>query len=172
MTKQELFVLRDYQSRLEVSRIAHTSLVEIHFSSPNPQLASDFVNKLVQVFIEQNFQTRYESTQQVSSWLSNQLEDLKAKVQASQEKLADFQRENGILGVDDKQNIITQKLDELNRGLTGAQEDRMAREALYRATAAGDPELVPGVSDSPIIKELKDQQARVASSYAQATTEM
>ena len=55
LTKQELTMLRDYQDRLEVSRIAHTSLIDIHFSSPNPQLASDFVNKLVQVFIEKNF---------------------------------------------------------------------------------------------------------------------
>lgn len=172
LTTHEVTILRDYQDRLEVARIAHTSLIEIHFASPNPQLASDFVNKLVQVFIEKNFQTRYESTQQVSGWLSNQLEDLKTKVQLSQGRLADFQKQNGILGVDDKQNIITQKLDELNRGLTGAQEDRMAREALYRATQAGDPELVPGVSDSPIIKQLKDQQAQIASLYAQATTEM
>jgi polysaccharide biosynthesis transport protein len=172
LAKQELTLLRNYQNSLEVTRIAHTSLVEIHFSSPNPQGASDFVNKLVQVFIEKNFQTRYESTQQVSSWLSNQLEDLKTKVQVSQVKLADFQKQNGILYVDDKQNIITQKLDELNRGLTSAQEDRMAREALFRATETGDPELVPGVSESPIIKELKDQQARVASAYAQATSEM
>jgi len=47
--------------------------------------------------------------------LSKQLVDLQMKVETSQEKLVHYQKEHEILGIDEKQNITTSKLDELNR---------------------------------------------------------
>ena len=52
---------------------------------------------------------------QASDWLSKQLVDLQMKVETSQEKLVRFQKEHEILGADEKQNIITEKLGELNK---------------------------------------------------------
>ena len=48
---------------------------------------------------------------------------------ASQEKLVRYQKENGILGIDEKQNIVTSKLDEFNRELTAAEADRIQKES-------------------------------------------
>ncbi len=172
VTKQEQKLLDQYGDYLQVSRIPHTPLIEIKFSDPSPQFAADFANQLVRVYIEQNFKTRYESAKQVSGWLATQLEDLKQKTEISQAKLAAFQKKTGILGTDDKQNIITQKLDDLNRELTNAQADRVQKQALYEATASGDLELLPGATDGPIIKQLKAQQAEISNSYARATAEM
>jgi capsular exopolysaccharide synthesis family protein len=172
LSKEEQALLEDYQSRVQVSRIPHTPIIEIRFSSPDPQMAAKFVNGLLQEYIEQNFKTRYESTRRVSNWLSKQLEDLKAKIQDSQEKLARFQKETGILGTDDKQNIITQKLDDINRELTSAEADRIQKQALYEAMATGDAELTPGISENPVIKQLKEEQAQISSAYAQATAQL
>lgn len=172
MSKEERDRLRESQSRLEVARIAHTPLIEIRFANPDPQYSARFVNGLVQAYIEQNFNTRYQSAQQVSNFLAKELADLKVKVETSQAHLARFQKEVGIIGTDDKQNIVMQKLDALNRELTEAQADRMQKEAVYRATLSGDPELLPGASDSTVIKDLKNEQARVANSYTQATAQM
>lgn len=172
MSREERGRLLQSQSRLVVSRINHTPLIEIRFADPDPQYSARFVNGLVQAYIEQNFNTRYQSTQQVSSFLSKELGDLKVKVETSQAHLARFQREVGIVGTDDKQNIVMQKLDALNRALTEAQGDRMEKEAVYRATLSGDPELLPGASDGTVIKDLKNEQARVANRYAQATAQM
>ncbi len=171
-SKEDMTLLSDYEDRLEVSRVPHTPIIEIKFTGPDPKLAEQFVNELVRTYIEQNFKTRYESTQLVSGWLSKQLEGLQSKIETSQAALASFQKQYGILGVDDKQNIITQKLDDLNRNLTSAESDRIQKEAMYQATLAGDPELIPGVADNPVIKQLKDQQALIASSYARATAQM
>jgi succinoglycan biosynthesis transport protein ExoP len=171
-SKEEQKLLLQYQDYLQVSRIPHTPIIQIKFSDPDPQFAADFVNSLVRVYIEQNFKTRYESARQVSGWLATQLEDLKKKTETAQAKLAAYQKKTGILGADDKQNIITQKLDDLNRELTSAQGDRMQKQALYEATASGDLELLPGISDNPIIKQLKAQQAEVSNNYARATAEM
>jgi capsular exopolysaccharide synthesis family protein len=60
------------------------------------------------------------------------------KVETSQEKLVRYQKEHEILGIDDKQNITTAKLDELNKALTAAESERMNKESVYRLVQAGD----------------------------------
>jgi polysaccharide biosynthesis transport protein len=172
ISKEEQKLIGQYGDRLVVSRIPHTPLISIKFSDQDPQFAAAFVNGLVRVYIEQNFKTKYESARQISGWLSSQLEELKAKTEVSQSNLAAFQRKAGILGTDDKQNIITQKLDDLNRELTSAQTDRIQKQALYQATASDNLELLPGAAENSIIKQLKEQQAEVSNTYARATVEM
>ena len=83
---------------------------------------------------------------QASDWLSRQLVDLQMKVETSQQKLVRYQKEHNILGIDEKQNITTQKLDELNKELTAAESDRMEKESLYRLAEAGDAESAASVA--------------------------
>jgi capsular exopolysaccharide synthesis family protein len=167
----EDMVLRRFRGNLSVTKVPRTRVVEIGFLSPDPQLSVKVVNALVSDFIEQNFRTKYESTMQTSNWLSQQLLDLQAKVETSQEKLVRYQKEAEILGIDEKQNITTAKLNELNEQLTKAQASRIEKQALYELTLKGDPELIPGVSENKIIQKLKDQQAEVRNEYAQAETQ-
>src|SRR5205814_8077931 len=105
---------------LRVLLVPNTRTLEIHFRSPNKELAARVVNTLANTYIEQNFKTRFESTMQASDWLSRQLVDLQMKVDTWQQTLGKYQEEHNILGIDEKQNMTTQKLDELNKELTDA----------------------------------------------------
>jgi len=93
-------------------------------------------------YTENNFKSRFDSTMQASDWLSKQLVDLQMKVETSQEKLVRYQREHEILGIDEKQNITTQKLDELNKALTAAESERMDKESVYRLVQSGDADTI------------------------------
>src|SRR5581483_11636262 len=133
-------LLGGLKGSLRVTNIPNTRVIEIHYSSPNKELAASIVNTLVNTYIEQNFKTRFESTMQASDWLSKQLADLQMKVETSQEKLVRYQKAHQILGIDEKQNIITAKLDELNKELTQAESERMQKESVFRLADSGDPE--------------------------------
>jgi polysaccharide biosynthesis transport protein len=141
-------LLGSFRGNLRVALLPNTRIIEIRFTSPNKELAATTVNTLVSTYIEQNFKTKFESTMQASDWLSKQLVDLQMKVETSQEKLVRYQKEHSILGIDEKQNIITQKLDELNKELTIAESDRMQKESLYRLTQTGDVDVI--VSDASV----------------------
>src|ERR1700733_14210749 len=91
---------------------------------------------------ENNYKTRFNNTMQVSDWLGQQLVDLQMKVETSQEKLVRYQKEHEILGIDEKQNITTAKLDELNKALTVAESERMDKESVYRLVQAGDADAI------------------------------
>ena len=135
-------LLGAFRANLHVSLIPSTRIMEIHYNSTDPQLAASAVNTLAATYVEQNFKTKFESTMQASDWLSKQLVDLQMKVETSQEKLVRYQKEHEILGIDEKQNIITEKLDELNKEMTMAESDRMQKEAVYRQTESNDPEAI------------------------------
>src|SRR5258708_16819440 len=99
-------------------------------------------------YIQDNRRTRFESTMAAADWLQKQLVDLQMKVETSQEKLVRYQREHEILGIDEKQNITTQKLDELNKALTAAESERMDRESFYHLVESGDPDAIAASAGS------------------------
>jgi polysaccharide biosynthesis transport protein len=145
-------LLGGFKGNLKVTLSPNTRIVEIRYRSADKQMAANVVNTLMQTYVENNFKARFESTMQASDWLSKQLVDLQMKVETSQEKLVRYQKEHEILGMDEKQNIITNKLDELNKELTAAESERMDKEAVYRLIQAGDPDAVTstaGSLDSP-----------------------
>src|ERR1700722_10809219 len=134
--------MNEVRGGLKVSVLPRTRIVELTYTGPDPNLAERIVNTLTRVYVEQNYKTKFESTMETSDWLSKQLADLELKVQVSEEKLVRYQQEQGIVGLDEKQNIITARLDELNRELTTAEGDRMQREATYRLAQSGNPEFI------------------------------
>src|SRR6267378_3699626 len=170
-SKRATALLGGFKGNLKVSLIPNTRIIEIHYRSTDPTLAANAVNTLAATYVEQNFKTKFESTMQASDWLSKQLVDLQMQVETSQEKLVRYQKEHEIFGIDEKQNIITQKLDELNKELTAAESDRMQKEAVYRMTQNGDPDTVAsaiaseptapmaGTGTSPLLERLHQQQA-------------
>ena len=163
-----------FRGPLTVQVVPRTRLVEIRYMHPNPQLATEITNELVKTFIEENFRTKYETVMQTSDWLSKELSDIQLKMETSEEKLVRYQKEHGILGIDEKQNIVTTKLDSLNKDLTDAQTDRMQKEADYRLASSGDPSAVVHVANSAgvqsLLDKLQEKEADLNEQYAQVTT--
>jgi polysaccharide biosynthesis transport protein len=175
-------LLGAFRSNLHVTLIPNTRIIEIHFTSTDPQLAASAVNTLAATYVEQNFKTKFESTMQASDWLSKQLVDLQMKVETSQEKLVRYQKEHEILGMDEKQNITTEKLDELNKEMTMAESDRMQKEAVYRQTQSNDPDTIAAaiIADSAgggngagsvLLDKLREEQATLRISVAELSTQ-
>jgi polysaccharide biosynthesis transport protein len=135
-------LLAGFRGNLKVTLAPNTHIVEVHFRSPDRDLAANVVNKLMEDYTENNYQSRFNSTMQAEDWLSKQLVDLQMKVETSQEKLVRYQKEHEILGIDEKQNITTAKLDELNKALTAAESERMDKESVYRLVQSGDADTI------------------------------
>ena len=172
-----------FEKNLTVKTVPGTRMIEVSFLSPDPQVAADVVNHLVNDYMERYFRTRYSATAQASDWLSKQLDDLKAQVESSQEKLNNYQKEAGILGTDENHNVVMAKLEQLNQQLSAAEANRITKEAVYQLTKTGNAELVsgmatstlmmgqsmPGGSPLSLIQNLRAQQAQLKEQYAQAS---
>jgi polysaccharide biosynthesis transport protein len=176
-------LLASFRGNLKVTLAPNTHIVEVHFRSPDKELAANVVNKLMEDYTENNFKSRFDSTMQASDWLSKQLVDLQMKVETSQEKLVRYQKEHEILGIDEKQNITTAKLDELNKALTAAESERMDKESVYRLVQSGDADTIASAatipetagsgnqSPSALLESLRAKQADAKIQVAELSTQ-
>src|SRR5579863_9817575 len=175
-------LLSTFKGNLKISLSPNSRIMEVHFRSPDPQTAQNVVNTLMHTYQENNFKARFESTMQASDLLSKQLVDLQMKVETSQEKLVRYQKEHEILGIDEKQNITTAKLDELNKVLTAAESERMDKEAFYRLMESGDADAIASSagglesdagaqSESQLLDSLRTRQADLKIQVADLNTQ-
>src|SRR5271170_4695143 len=176
-------LLASFRGNLKVTLAPNTHIVEVHFRSPDKDLAASVVNKLMEDYTENNFKSRFDSTMQASDWLSKQLVDLQMKVETSQEKLVRYQKEHEILGIDEKQNITTSILDELNKALTAAESERMEKESVYRLVQSGDADTIASAasvldaagtgtqSASGLLESLRAKEADMKISGAELSTQ-
>jgi capsular exopolysaccharide synthesis family protein len=141
-------VLGGFRGNLRVTLSPNSRIIEVHYRSSDAQMAALVVNTVMQKYVENNFKARYDSTMEASDWLGKQLVDMQMKVETSQEKLVRYQKEHEILGIDEKQNITTEKLGELNKELTMAESERMDKEAFYRLVESGDPDAIASSASS------------------------
>src|SRR4029077_15589072 len=135
----------------------------------NPLLAAQIVNAHIKNFIEQNFQSRYDATTRASTWLTDQLSELKVRVEKAEDARITYERQNQIWALDgDKQNVTTQRMADLNKELTEAQSERMRRQSLYEYAKAGDVDSVPQIRDNPAVQDLLRKRAEVYGQYNDA----
>ena len=110
--------------------------------------------------MEQNFRSKYDATIQASNWLSSELEDLRIKVEKSENARIAYERSNQIWQIDEKQDIATSKLSDLSKAVTAAQTDMAEKEAFYRMAASGNIDALPVAHGSEVITESEKTQVR------------
>ena len=154
---------------LSVKRVPNSRLMDVNFESTNPQLAAQIVNAHIKNYIDQNFQSRFEATTRASTWLTDQLNELKIKVQKSEDDRIAYERQNQIWALDgDKQNVTNQRFADLNRELTEAQSERMKKEALFQFAKSGDADVVPQIRENGIVQDLLRKRADLYNQYTDA----
>jgi capsular exopolysaccharide synthesis family protein len=163
---RERFIER-FNDNLIVKVLPSTQVVEIRFRSTDPTLATNAANSIVDEYMQRNFHVRVDGTVQVSQWLSRQMDEIRTGTTTAQQKLADFQRENNLLGTDESDNIVTERLKQLNEQLTQAEADRIVKEGRFRLARSSDPELIAAVVPSTTLQVLRTQEADLQAQYAQ-----
>ncbi|MBI4466556.1 MAG: polysaccharide biosynthesis tyrosine autokinase [Acidobacteria bacterium] len=166
--------LDTFSRRLAVAPIKRSRLVEVSFESEDPQLAAQVVNSLASNYVAQNFERRWQATRKASEWLSEQLLDMKANLEKSEEQLQAYARENGLLFLEseggDQESIVNERLLQLQEELTRAQTERFAKESFYRLTQTDDYSALPGIFENKLMQDLTLQLAELRRAHAQAAT--
>jgi capsular exopolysaccharide synthesis family protein len=163
--------LAEFLGSLSVHRVPNSRLLDVSFESTDPATAAKIVNSHIETFIEQNFRSRYEATTQASTWLADQLDELKVKVQKSEDARIAYERQNQIWTLDDKSNITTQRLADINRQLTEVQTERMKKESLYEFAKAGNLDAIPQVQSNPFLMDMIRRRSALLDDYNNALSQ-
>jgi capsular exopolysaccharide synthesis family protein len=166
-------LIRSLSAGLKVSARANTRLVDVLYDSTDPALAADVANALAAEYISQNLQSRWQSSQQTGEWLTQQMEDVRIKLEKSEDQLQAYARASGLLFTSEKDNIAETKLHQLQDELSKAQADRVTRQSKYELASTAAPESLPEVLDSSALKDyqvkLTDLRRQLAEQTASLT---
>ncbi|MCX5734932.1 MAG: GumC family protein [candidate division NC10 bacterium] len=130
----------------------NTRLVDIKVQDPDPQLAADVANGIAKAYARYNLESKLLSTREALVWLSENMNELKAKVQDSEVALQKYREKAGIVGMEQQRNITGQKMMDLNRAFLEAQAQRLAVESRLKELAP----LVKGNVQSGLLLTSKD----------------
>ncbi len=146
-------IIGKIRSSLRVALVLHTDIIRITFSSLDPKLSADVVNKIIAEYIQRSYETRYASTQRVSQWLSGQLDDLKQQVESSESQMIDAQKRLGMVGLDASRSEATVAVESLTMANSDARIARILAESRYNTlksmgSKAVEPSSIPSGSYS------------------------
>ena len=160
-------LIDSYLRRFSVSPILKSRLVNISFTGYNPQVITKIINKHAQEFITRNLEVRFAASHDAAEWLQEQIYTQKDAIAKAENTLQIYKEKEKILSVEEKQNIIVQKLDRLNIELTRAKSERMDIEPLYNMIQeySGDSKKLGELSDvidNNLIQQLGKEYSRLS----------
>lgn len=167
-------VINNYLKRLKVFSIGASNGIQIEFVSHNPIKAARIANAIADVYIEQRLETKFKSAQKISNWLDRRLKDLRDQVRTAEQAVVDYRAEFKI--AEGTRTITsTEEISQLNAQLVSAKaklaENQARLEQVNRA--ANDETAMASVSEivnSPLIQQLKRQQAELEGRLSDAST--
>jgi capsular exopolysaccharide synthesis family protein len=159
-------VIDTFTSRLAVVPVRFSRLVDVTFRSTDPVLAARAVNQLATSYIQQTLEFRFTASKDATDWLADQLAEQRRAVAESEAALQRYREEHDAVALEDRQNIVVQKLADLNAAVTRAKTDRIAREAQYQQlrVLARNPNTLdsfPAILANPYIQQLKGDLAEL-----------
>jgi polysaccharide biosynthesis transport protein len=161
----------------KVKASGQTRIIQLTVDSMSPQIATDFANTLTSEFIDQNLEARWQTTQHTSDWLGRQLDDMRVRLEQSEERLQTYARRAGLLftGEQQKNNVSEEKLLQLQQALSTAQTDRISKQSRWEMANSSPAEALPDVLNDTTLREyqakLTELQRQIAEFHATYTDE-
>jgi len=147
---------------LKVDPIVNTNLVTISAQSQNPAVAAKFVDKVADLFIEDNADRELEGAQSAYDELTKSIEDLKVTIFAQENEQTQEMQSNGLPLQDKGGELRASNLLTLQTQFNEAQLETEKIQALYTAavSASGRGDILSVVGDNKAIQDARSQNLK------------
>lgn len=157
---------------MQVAPIRLSRLVDIHFTSPDPDFSARVANAWAENFIQSNLERKVQATSYGRDLLQRELAQAKDKLDESQRQLVTYASQQRIInlpgqvngnGTTSERPLVADELSALNNALSEAVADRIQAEARYQqaGSAGASSEALRNLA----INGLRQRRAEVAAEY-------
>ena len=136
---QEAGLISALLGGLQVQPETSTRLVRIVYSSSNPQFAAQAANAIADEYAQQNIDLRLGNTQKTLAWLADELKRQEEQLSVSEAALQQYREANNAGSLDEKQNLVMNRLNQLNDIVTRVQNERVSKQTVYDQLRGADP---------------------------------
>jgi|GEM_PF-2266315 len=155
-------LLAAFKRKLEVDRVGATFIVEISFSSNDPDKSALYANAVAQAFVDSQSKSLVAANETAASSLQERLKALQGNLEASENAVARFKARNGIINVAEDSTLLQRELISLNEQIVAAKAETEAARARQEKIKTGSG-LVPTADQSDVAQlvELRRQRGQV-----------
>jgi polysaccharide biosynthesis transport protein len=149
-------VIAVFESKLDVTRVGGSYVIDISFESQNPEKAAQVANAVANHFISAEQNAQLETNQTVGNWLQGRLKIIRKQVTEADSAVVDYAKVHNIVNTDGKL-MDDQRLANLNNRLVEARSrtsEALAR--LFRIQAVIRKERTDDTTDATVSDALKD----------------
>ena len=159
-------------SHLEVKPSRESSIIQINFSSIDPQFSALVANAFAQAYIQTSVDLRVQPAKLNADWFDDQLSALRKRMESAQEKLSAAQQKHGIVMTDDRLDLEDSRLATLARQLVESQahtDELLSRKKQLVEALAGRMafESLTEILNNPFVQSLKSELARTEAKFAE-----
>jgi succinoglycan biosynthesis transport protein ExoP len=149
-----------YLRRLRVLPVRNSRLVDVVFTTPDPNLSASVANAHAAAYIDQNLEYKFLASKEAADWLSARMGEQRQQVEKTEQALQKYREQTGAVALEDRQNIVVQRLTDLNAAVTRARTERIEKESLFNQIRAiqhdrAALDTFPTILTNPFIQQLK-----------------
>jgi succinoglycan biosynthesis transport protein ExoP len=165
-------VISQFLAGLTIVPEKSTRLVEIVYTSSDPQFATVAANTVAEEYAQQNLDLRLDTLRRNLAWLDTEVAKQEAKVRDAEAAMASYREQQNALSLEDRQNIVVSRLNQLNDTVTRARTTRLQKESVFAQIKAVDPssdaaDAFPIIATNPAVVEAKNRLTELTAQKAQ-----
>ena len=166
-----------FLSHLTISPIRNSRLVDVRYESTHPELSAQVANGLAHAYIEQSLEFKFTASKEASDWLGQRLGEQRKQVEQSEAALQQYRERSDAISLEERQNIVVQKLADLNAAVTKAKTDRLMKEGTYSQIVGmqhdrGALDTTPAVMGNQFVQQLKAELGDLQRQQAQLSEKL
>ncbi len=116
----------ELQGCLSAELVRESRLIDISIEHPNAEVAARLANGVAAEYIR--LDQKLNPSLEAAHWLRQQADEYKLKVEKSEAALQEYREKTRAVSLEDHQNIVVARLQELSSAVTKAKTDRLAAE--------------------------------------------
>ena len=158
------------RENLTVRADGQTRILDLVYDSPDPKHAAAFTNALASEFIEQNIEMRWNVGQRTAEWLTHELDEMRGKLERSENALQEYATKSGLMFTSDKASVSDDKLRQFQTALANAEMERIAKQSRYERVIANKGGTGQRIFDDPMAREYQSKLADLMRQRADMAT--
>ncbi len=163
-------ILENYFERLNVFTLPKSRVLQVEFSSWDPELAARGANQIAELYISVQADAKRSNARMAAASLATLINELRSKVASAESRAEEYRAANGLILSSNSLNMSGQQVTDLSTQLTtarGAQAEALAKSQLIRdmlrANRIGE---IPDVANNELVRRLSEQRVTLRNQIA------
>ncbi len=141
------------RERLVVKVVRNSRVLDVLFTSEDPQLAKDVVNLTAELYIADQLEAKFNAVRRSNEWLDGQVAKLRQELQQTEAQIAEIRASTGIRPGAGTRAISTEQLSKLNADLIEARNAQATAAAKLAAARGGQGTDLTALGASNLVQQ-------------------